>query len=63
MCQQHDWKVRPGRLTIQPGYQSAQIRRLDRLVGDNRQTRAALDLMHKGGEIGADIGMISRLSD
>jgi hypothetical protein len=35
MCQQHDWKIRPGRLTTQPGDQPAQIRRLDRLVGDN----------------------------
>ena len=36
---------------------------MNRLVGDNGQARAALDFVQEGGKIGADIGMISRLSD
>src|SRR5688572_20416542 len=63
MRQQHDWEIRPGRLTVQPVYQSAQIRCYNRLVGDNGQARAALDFVQEGGKIGADIGMVSRLSD
>ena len=63
MCQQHDRKIRPRRLTLQPVHQSAQIRGLDRLVGDNGQARAALDFMHKRGKIGADIGVVARLPD
>jgi hypothetical protein len=63
MCQQHDWKIRPRRLAVQPGYQSAQICRLDRLVGDDGQTRAALDLMHEDAEIRTDVRVISRFAD
>ena len=44
MRQQHDRKIRPGRLTIEPVHEVAQIRGLDRLVRDHGKTGAALDL-------------------
>ena len=44
MRQQHDRKIRPWRLTIEPVHQAAQIRGLDRLVGDHGEAGAALDL-------------------
>ena len=63
MRQQHDRKIRPGRLIGQPAHQAAQIRGLDRLIGDHRKTGAALDLMHQACEIGADIGIVARFPD
>ena len=43
MGQQHEWKIRPWRLTVEPGRERAQIRRLDRLVGNHGETGAAFD--------------------
>ena len=63
MRQQHDRKIRPWRLIIEPGYQSTQIRGLDRLVGDNGETRATLDLAQQRGEIVAGLRVIACLAD
>src|ERR1700686_4105787 len=63
MRQQHERKVGPGWLTVEPGDEAAQIRSLDRLVGDDGGTGAALDLMYQRGKIAADIGVITRLLD
>ena len=61
--QQHDRKIRPWRLLVQPVRQAAQVSGLDRLVGDDRKAGAALDLTHQRGEIAADIGIIAGLAD
>jgi hypothetical protein len=63
MRQQHDRKIRPGRLIVQPAGQATQIRGLDRLVGDNGETGPALDLMHQARKVGADIGVVARFLD
>src|SRR4029077_21042964 len=47
MRQQHDRKIRPGRLTIEPVDETAQVRGLHRLVRDQGETGAALDLSRK----------------
>ena len=61
--QQHDWKIRPWRLIVEPVHQPAQIRRLDRLVGDHRETGAALDLVQQRGEIAAGLGVMACFAD
>jgi hypothetical protein len=63
MGQQHDRKIRPGRLAIQPADQAAQIDVLDGLVGNHREAGAALDLADQLGQIGAGVGVKARLLD
>ena len=61
--QQHDRKIRPWRLTIEPVHEAAQIRGLDRLVGDHGEAGTALDLAQQRGEIAADLRVVARLAD
>ncbi len=63
MRQQHDRKIRPGRLTIEPMHEVAQVGRLDRLVRDHGKTGTALDLSHKRGEIAAGLRVETRFLD
>ena len=63
MRQQHDRKIRPWRLTIEPVHEVAQICGLDRFVGDHGETGAALDLTQQRGEIAADLCVVARLAD
>ena len=44
-------------------HQAAQIGGLDRLVGDHGKTGAALDLVHQGREVAADIGVEAGFPD
>ena len=63
MGQQHDGKIRPRGLTVQPVDERAQVRGLDRLVGNHRQARAAFDFTQQCGQVAANIGVISCLPD
>jgi len=63
MRQQYERKVGPGRLTIQPAHQPAQIPRLDGLFGDHGKAGAALDLVCKRGKVTSNIGVEARLPD
>ena len=63
MRQQHDRKIRPWRLIIEPVHQATQIHGLDRLVGDHGEARAALDLAQQCCEIAAGLRMVACLTD
>ena len=63
MRQQHDRKIRPGRLTVEPVHKVAQIGRLDRLVRDHGKAGTAVDLSCERGEIAANLRVETRLPD
>ena len=63
MRQQHDRKIRPGRLTIEPVHEAAQVCIFDRLVRNHGETGTALDLLRKRGQIAADLRVVTRLPD
>jgi hypothetical protein len=61
--QQHDRKIRPRRLVVEPAHQAAQIRGLDRLVRDHGKPGAGFDLTLQRRQIVADIGVVAGLLD
>ncbi|MGY2901497.1 hypothetical protein [Bradyrhizobium sp. URHC0002] len=61
--QQHDRKIRPRRLTVEPVHEVTQICGLDCFVGEHGKTGATLDLTHQRGEIAADFRVVAGLSD
>ena len=63
MGQQDDRKVRPRRLIVEPVHEAAQIRGLDRLVGDHGKTRAVFDFAQQRRQIDAGMRVIARLPD
>ena len=58
--QQHDRKIRPRRLIVEPAHQAAQIRGLDRLVRDHGKAGPGLDLPLQRRQIVADVGVDGR---
>jgi hypothetical protein len=63
MRQQYDRKIRPCRLIVEPVYKAAQIRGLDRLVGDHGKTRAFLDLAQQRRQIATGLRVVAGLAD
>jgi hypothetical protein len=63
MRQQYDRKIRPWRLIVEPVYEAAQIRGLDRLVGNNGKTSAFLDFAQQRRQIATGLRVVACLAD